>query len=892
MNNLLSLASIVLLALTSGLFAGTEVSAAPAKAKAKPAVPAVPQPSPLEDGTPASQTVLAALAKADYRFAPEVKSAFLAFRKERALAEIAKAGQSLPKEFLDWVDGDPVVAATIYGIADNAARRLVLLRSLELDLGKEEVRQKHLQLALGITDAQAHLVDPATLANPAQGISLQERGLFKLEIKRHPCEKVDTHPKDRPLDINDHIINFLEDNPVITEKKVVKEENGQKTETVEKQSRPLHAYEVYSNPEQVKKFNAYMTERGFKMELDCGNGKIIPSHWGGGRDIVKAYKLFRTAYEAKGRLPKMHDPRPTPAELAAYLIRNDNYRFPEGVKRGWPKFPLNASWPVLDYLVHGGESLREREFVWQQFCKTGSVVGYGSYIGPIAQYPDLVKARKLQPFDFTYDTYPMRLKDGGVCGTCSNIGRFSHIALGIPAGQAGQPGHSCFISVGGYMSKGFSLSIGQSIAGPDVTYVSGRGRYIDELIKFYPINYGLLSYLDARTALELNGILPAATTRNSRLALQESACDINPYYLPAANAVLTNQLNPADLVKFEQKLEKTLAGVEKPGCPKQGHYNQAVRNVFDSRLAKLPPPADKADLDFVLVFLNDRADAIWLKYQLTASSLPALKEKLAADLKSSIAGQRTPPGCDRLSQRLALAGNAIKDEKERQAWAKELLEIIGSKTMYTAGEGKKAKEHIDPCVVTLRTLAGNSPDARAEFEKDLKAAVEGVRTPAICDLFVKRLEAIIKEIKNPKERQAWANTLLEIIDGHETYAPPNAPTHFTLDPLAKAIYTLGGDLTETKAKFAADLQASVAGERTAESTSLLSQRLAAIAAGIRDAKQTKAWADSLLPIIAGHETYSMPLPKNQGTKQVEDPCATLIYRQLGKKVPAMPPPEK
>ena len=34
-------------------------------------------------------------------------------------------------DFLSWVDGDPVVAATIYGIATNPVQRLVLLRSRE-----------------------------------------------------------------------------------------------------------------------------------------------------------------------------------------------------------------------------------------------------------------------------------------------------------------------------------------------------------------------------------------------------------------------------------------------------------------------------------------------------------------------------------------------------------------------------------------------------------------------------------------------------------------------------------------------------------------------------------------------------------------------------------------
>lgn len=254
------------------------------KSPAAAAKSAAPAKSPLEDGSKEAAAVISALEKSAFKFTPGVKSAFLAWSKALALAEIAKSGQSLPVDFLNWVDSEPVVAGTIYGIADNAAQRLVLLRSLEIDLGSEEVRNHHLQLALAMTDAHARLVDPPALSNPAQGISLADRGPLKLEIKRHPCVRVDTRAKDRPLDMNDHIINFLEDHPVTVEKKVVREVDGRKVETIERSSRPVFAYEVYGNPERVKQFNDYMTGRGFKMELDCGKGQIVPAHWGGGRD--------------------------------------------------------------------------------------------------------------------------------------------------------------------------------------------------------------------------------------------------------------------------------------------------------------------------------------------------------------------------------------------------------------------------------------------------------------------------------------------------------------------------------------------------------------------------------------------------------------------------------
>ena len=860
-------------------------------------------------GSPETLAVHAALAKSGYRFTPEVKAVWIAVRKKQALAEIARAGCALPDDFLAWVDSDPAVATTVYGLAtpgssptgkfvekkgrqepvmgpDAPSQRLVFLRSLEMDLGVEEVRRKHTQMALAFTHFNAGCVDKASMSNDARKVSLKPRGLIKLEIPTDPRVRIDTRAKDRTLDINDHIINFMEDHPVVTEKKVVKEENGKKIEAIETQSRPRHAHEVYSDPEMVGKFNAYMTGHGFPMNLDSTNCKVVPAHWGGGKDVIKAYRIFLTAYMEKGLLPKAGDPRPLPVELAAYLIRNDNHRFPDGVKRGWPRFNLNAPWPILQWLVTGGESLREREFVWERFRDTGSVVGYGSYIGQIAQYPEYVKARKLQPFAFSYNTYPMRLKDGGVCGTCSNIGRFSNIALGVPANQASQPGHSCFVAIGGNEERGFGMSVGQSVGNP--TYVSGYGRLEHAIAGMVlPVNFGLMPLLDSRIAMQLAETLPAATPAKDKQALLVSAFETNPYNLEAVTTILNARTNPRQLVEFWQTFNDTLGKIVKPGCPANGSYNNfVVKSVFDTRLTKLPIPADKADVEFIASSLADRSDALWLNYHIAAASLPALKEKMAADLNAAVAGQRSPQSCALLSARLVQVGGAIKDVAEKKAWANQLIAIIGDKHMYTAGEGKKAREYADPCAATALTLAGNSPDARMEFEKSLQAAVNGVRTPAGCDLMVNRLNAIAKDFKNAKERKVWADTLLAIINGHESFAPASAPHKPMLDPLVNAIYALGPDLSPAKTRLEADLMASVAGTRTAATTAVLNQRLALIAKYIRDAKAIKAWMESaLLPLVAGKEYFPVALPKNQGTKETADPCATFIHRTLGTKFP-------
>jgi hypothetical protein len=841
------------------------------------------QPAPLA-ATPEGGSLLASWEKARHRFAPEVKAAYLTWAKAQALGVIAGAGQSLPADFLAWVDGDAVVSATVYGISTNAAERLVVLRSLEIDLGREEVRDKHLQLALALADKYARLVDPATLSNTNLGVSLQERGRFELRIPGDPRVRVNTHPADRPLDLNDHIINFLEANPVTNETKVTREVNGEKVQVVETNARPVHAYEVMSQPKLQEAFNQYMKEHGQEVSIDCGDSISPWSKKKGG--IMSAFNLFLAAYQAKGLLPQRGDPVPTPAEKAAYLIRNDNYRFPEGTKRNWPRFPLNAPWPVLDYLVSDGTTLREREFIWARFRDHNIATGYGAYIGQIAQYPPFVKARRLSPFDFAYDTYPMRLKDGGVCGTMSNIGRGLSIALGIPANQASQPGHSCFVAVGGSEAKGFGLSIGQSVAGQGSTSVSGRGSYINEVIKLYPVNYGLLPYLDSRMALRLNELLPAETPAAQRLALLQSGLEANPYNVGIVKAIQAILPTPREQVEFWQSLEKTLAAVEKPGCPKTGHYNTVVLASLDKRLTELPIPRDKQELGSVLAFLADRADPLWLKYQVGTVGLSNLAIRLAADLRAGVNGARTPQGTDRLAKRLTVVGGAMKDAGERRAWANGLLAALDGCEYFTVGEGKAAKQHTDPCVLALHQLIGSTPESRDAYLAALKRSVAGTRTTASCTLLRDRLNVLVKSTDR-RQRPAYANALIAVMNGNEAYAPnPAKPAALAVDPCAAVIYSMGGDLAPVRARLAADLKDAVEGARTPESCSILNARLATVARYAGNTDQKKAWGEELLPIVEGRESYLLAAADPKKTKELGDPCAVQVYQLAGRKTPA------
>ena len=102
-----------------------------------------------------------------------MKTAYLAFAKAEALRDLAKARHSLPGDFTAWVDSDPAVAATVYGVQRGCPAKALAALLAELDLGAKEVRQKHTQLALATAVVDATFVDMATMACPERGTALR-----------------------------------------------------------------------------------------------------------------------------------------------------------------------------------------------------------------------------------------------------------------------------------------------------------------------------------------------------------------------------------------------------------------------------------------------------------------------------------------------------------------------------------------------------------------------------------------------------------------------------------------------------------------------------------------------------------------------------------------------
>ncbi len=585
-----------------------------------------------------------------YAFTPKLREAYLAHAKELALADLKAREKSLPDDFLAWVDADPEVAASVYGAHCEPAEVLLWLYTLRLDLGKAKF-EKYRQLALAM----------AIMSSKLEGEGepdITPRAPIELVIGGDPREPVDTKATGRELDMNDHIINFLNDRTIEEEVTVghtnvlpelkydergiaipapKKKRKPKKVAITEKRTRTLYAADVLASTNLQQKFSAYMKAEGHDVEIDCGEHAV---HWNSrdavrgerNKQIDKAYRLFRAAYEAKGLLPTERDPFPSPGERCAYLIRNYEYEFsPElQAERKWPLFPLTAPWPVLTMLAANNQPLREREERWVAFRDKGEFKKYGEYIGGIAQQFPMQSARRLKPCAFTYNTIQMMLKDGGVCGTMGAISSRSHCALGIPASQACQPGHCAMVAFGyDPKSKTYNCKGGQYATGGDektspfvpwfgedtMKRNRRRGGYEVSFRRRKPmvyhqsvawgVNYGVRSYLDSILVHAVFRALPEEDRGTNGMKLLERGLAINPYNFLLVDAAQAAATTPLELVRFWERFQSLLGSRDdKPGCPAKGLYPKTVRGRIFARIAKLPVPKDKKAAEEVLAFLE------------------------------------------------------------------------------------------------------------------------------------------------------------------------------------------------------------------------------------------------------------------------------------------------
>ena len=500
--------------------------------------------------------------------------------RERTLDAAKAEGIELPRDFLAWIDRDPVVRMSVYGCRADALPVLLKLRSLEIDLGEDTVRRDYTQLALAfaIQDSYARRGEQGTPWNDADGAKppdalpdVSPRAPLSLEIPGDPRVRVDTKDASRPLDRDDHIINFLEDHPEIEEEIEVKElppleydERGiakpqrDAVSVKKKISLPLRAADVIASRALQEEFNAHMAAHGHPdIRIDCGERAV---HWGSTaaisekplrERIAAAHELFHTAYRSKGRMPAARDRAPTAAESMAWFIRNDRWSFSEQDRaaRQWPRFPLDAPWPVLMMLAADDQPLREREDIWLKFRDNGEFRTYGEYIGDIAQQFDMQSARRVAPIAFSYGSIQMMWKDGGVCGTMGNIGSRTHRIVGQPASTAGQPGHCAIVFMEhDAKTKEFRCKGGQYATGGDeVTTVHAGWNYDDKggrrPMVFHQsvawgVNEGLASFVESLAMVRAFNALPAEERARECVGFVKAALSENAFALAAITTAL------------------------------------------------------------------------------------------------------------------------------------------------------------------------------------------------------------------------------------------------------------------------------------------------------------------------------------------------------------------
>lgn len=748
--------------------------------------------------------------KSQFRFTPDVETAFLDEAKAAALKKLSAAGKALPADFLAWIESDSIVKTTVYGVRQDPSGILLTLRSLELDLGQEVVRKKYTQLALAMAVVHAKDGDNADIS---------PRKPLVLRINGDPRKLVDTHDKNRPLDLDDHIINFLNDHAPIVEDVVVgykeilpelkydskgksipqRAMKPKKEAVKEKRPRPLRAADVIADAALEREFNQYMKAHGQSVQLHCGGESRLNWHSHDargidGRGVKEAYELFTHAYKAKGYLPPQRDPVPTPAQRCAFLIRNDEYKMAADKKPAWPKFPLTAPWPVLAMLAHDAQPLRERQDIWERYRDKGEFHGYGEYVGPIAQASLYLQARRLAPFAFSYGSVQMMLKDGGVCGTMANISVRSHLSLGVPASTAGQPGH-CALVMFAYNDKdktyrchgGQYATAGDAGTGVHVPWLFGgvdaRRPMVYHQSIAWSVNCGFQAYLDSTVAHTFFMQLPAADREAHGAAFLQSALALCPYNFLLVDDILDGGTQPGQLVAFWKNLKPALDS-GKPGCPTDGLYNTTIKNKLFARLTALPAPADATESVAMLSFLQGEGctnQTALAAYKIAVKGLPALLAETGTALKNHLVSARTDATCLAMAETLSATAARIADKKQRIEWAIGCWQEIQGKEKYLARVGRHGGKTVilaDKCVATLAKLAGKKPRPENDqiqsvldsITEQLKAHIASSRSPQTCKQLSATIAATASCLNNvPEQKRQWIETLAKAMSGKEQY---------------------------------------------------------------------------------------------------------------------------
>jgi hypothetical protein len=194
-------------------------------------------------------------------------------------------------------------------------------------------------------------------------------------------------------------------------------------------------------------------------------------------------------------------------------------------------------------------------------------------------------------------------------------------------------------------------------------------------------------------------------------------------------------------------------------------------------------------------------------------------------------------------------------------------------------------------LVAYRLALEGLPALRKRTEDDLKAHFALVQTRASREndtataAMANTLKAVAGAIKNGKERRQWAKGLWPHAQGHEKYFGHR--NRVATNPAVSTLARFAGQKmpSETEQmqplldRIAAELKASVAGQRDIKACRALAAKIQAAGNAVKDVDQKRAWAESLSKIVAGKETFT-PKDAKQDAKPLRDPCADAIKKLL------------
>lgn len=450
-------------------------------------------------------TPLGTLKKANWQVTGEVRKAFLAEAEKGVLASLDKP---LPADFLKWVRSDAEVYQAVYGSVSPADKRILLnLHQMYSEVGLEFIR-KYKHLFIGAAVGRRF-----TGVGPLKGFhkytSLLESGLRR-DGDYHKNIKA---PSGAPKRVR----------PEVLETAKAMEERALKQTRAYIEQKGITAREVYDEKDHRDAVTALLKANKVRVKnLDDWLGKVL---------ILQ------------GKRPAERDPFPKVSEFFQYLAAHhetpaSELNLPKKTK--WPMFPIDKTpWPLLVPLSKT-LPLREADYIWEKF--QGKHGGKNLHVyGP---YTHAHKSRGLEPNpEWHLNAWPSRIKQGGLCGTCTSIASGTYTALGKPTFKAGQPGHSCIVFYRRTGKGYFSTGRAQSTSTPNATKTAWlfadatawRNLNKAEVYLEYhmglaqAMNLGLDTYMDTRLAVHMYRQMSEAERAAHGQQLLRNAAKLNPY---------------------------------------------------------------------------------------------------------------------------------------------------------------------------------------------------------------------------------------------------------------------------------------------------------------------------------------------------------------------------